>query len=343
MNDSITFESPGKTIRADLSCESSWLGNTVYPSTVVLRIRYRGYPLIADTSLKLDNDTTLYGLEFAGVEEKHGEMRLGSTFQKIVRLRECGGSKRELSVTLRLSDVSVFLDLNQLGSEQKNRTILPSFIDDAPLVSNSEELPAVAYVGPGALAAEWPKEGSVHLVIFDRPGKLAEMKFALQEDALSPVIERGADGCRLLYTQLPFSKVAPDKAVYSDDIRTSYRGAFDCLLDHYSGNDDDFWVMRGDPKLFVVAARRIADRWIVCGLTGKPRTLTIRLEELWLRLPPEMRPLQWQAAIQRDPVLDEPGDIMEENFNDLAPDARIALDLKKNGGFIIKFEPIKDA
>ena len=343
MNKTITIESPDLNISAELSLESVWSGKTVYPSAVILRIKYRDYPVVAETPLSLDDGNILYGLEFTGVEDVHGEMRLGATLQKLVRLRERGGLKRELSVTLRLSDVSVFFDLNESGAEHKNRTPLPAFVDGSPVVSKQDAHPVVAYVGPGALAALWPKDGTVHLVIFNRPGKMAEMHFGLLDDDIPPAIESGADGTRHLYTQLPFFKDAPAVVTYADDMRLSYRRAFDTLLGHYSAEDDDFWCMRGEPGLFAVVARRIADRWVVCGLTGKTRTLTVRLEELWLRLPPEMRSLRWKASILRDPVLDEQGEIVEETFDDLAPDARIALDLKKNGGFVIEFEAMKDA
>ncbi|MFO7937097.1 MAG: glycoside hydrolase family 97 C-terminal domain-containing protein [Kiritimatiellia bacterium] len=342
MNKNITVESPDKRIRAEISLVEFWCDNTVYPSAAVLRITFRGYPVVQTEALRLNEESALYGLEFVGAEESHSEMRLGAAFQKVIHLRERGRSGRDFSVTLRLSDVSLFFDINEIGSERKNHTLLPCFADDAPLISKPRELPVVAYIGPGSLAAVWPQEGTIHLVISGRPGRLAEMHFALLDSMPFSRVKTGSDGCLAIYTQLPFVKNTSRKVEYSDEIRLSYQRAFDCLLEHYSENDEDFWVMRGDPGVFAVVARQVNSKWIVCGLTDAPRTLTIRFEELWLRLPPEMRLLKWHANIVRDPVLDEADELVEESFTDLAPDVRIALDLKRNGGFVIEFEPMKD-
>ncbi len=62
-------------------------------------------------------------------------------------------------------------------------------------------------------------------------------------------------------------------------------------------------------------------------------------EDIWYRMPQNVRALKWKLSISRDSVNDEPGEVMEESFDHLAPDIRVALDLKKNGGFTMKFEP----
>jgi hypothetical protein len=332
----IPVESPDGNIRAELSLETFWVGNTVYPSLALLRIWYRGYRLIED--MPVSPGDALFGVEIGAVEESTSEMRLGSALQKMICLQERAGEQREFKVSLRLSNVSVFFDVQAQG--ESVAAPRPALITSAPLISVPGDQPSVAYVGPGAIAASWPHHHADHLVIFSRPGLLAEMRFNVLEDAVDPVVNDGADGIRMLYTRLPFSSALPGSAVYSDAITLSYRKAFNVLLEHYAGTDHDFRVMRGDPGHFAVVARRIAERWIVCGLTAKSRTLTIRLEDLWLMLPDEMRALTWRASILRDPVLDEPGDIIEESFDGLAPDLRIALDLKKNGGFVIVFEPM---
>ena len=47
------------------------------------------------------------------------------------------------------------------------------------------------------------------------------------------------------------------------------------------------------------------------------------------------------VEILRDPVKGEAGDRVAESFADQAPDVRVALDLAKNGGFLITFHPQK--
>lgn len=339
MNKVIRIESPDKQIRAALALETWWIDNTVFPAVAILRIKYRDHKVIE--ALPLSNREIHCALEITGADDSCELTRLGAAHQKKIHLHELSGKKRGFDVVLRLSNVSVFFDVQSQGRSAHSH--LPVFTESAPMLSRAGEQPTVVYVGQGAIAAAWSNKGEYHLVIFKRPGQLAEMCFNVLSDPVVPVIDKAADGTRLIYTQLPFCGVSPMSAVYSDAIRHSYRRAFDRLLEHYAGGDDDFWIVRGEPGVFVVSARRIAMTWIVCGLTAAARTLTIRFEELWLRLPAAMRSLQWRASIVRDPVLDEPGEVFEESFAALAPDARIALELKKNGGFIIEFEAVRGA
>ena len=105
------------------------------------------------------------------------------------------------------------------------------------------------------------------------------------------------------------------------------------------GADDDFWMLRGEPGVFAMAARRQDNAWQVAGVTAEAQTLTVRFEDLWLRMPAELRALRYSVAILRDPVPGEQGDRVEESFADQAPDVRVALDLAKNGGFVLTFRP----
>ena len=74
-------------------------------------------------------------------------------------------------------------------------------------------------------------------------------------------------------------------------------------------------------------------------MTGESRTLTVRFEDLWLRMPAEMRALSYTVEIFRDPNAKEQGTCIEESFTGQAPDVRIALDLSTNGGFLLTFHP----
>lgn len=76
-----------------------------------------------------------------------------------------------------------------------------------------------------------------------------------------------------------------------------------------------------------------------CGVTGESRTLTLRFEDLWLRMPAELRSLSYTVEIFRDPNAKEQGTSIEESFSGQAPDVRIALELSTNGGFLLTFRP----
>ena len=118
----------------------------------------------------------------------------------------------------------------------------------------------------------------------------------------------------------------------------AYRAAFEMMLGR-GAVSDDFWMIRGEPGEFAVAARRQGGVWQVAGVTAAARTLTVRFEDLWLRMPVELRALAYTVEILRDPIKDEPGNRVEESFAEQAPDVRVAMDLAKSGGFLITYRP----
>jgi hypothetical protein len=98
-------------------------------------------------------------------------------------------------------------------------------------------------------------------------------------------------------------------------------------------------MMRGEPDDFAVMARRKDGVWQVSGVTATAQTLTVRFEDLWLRLPLELRATRYTVAIVRDPLAGETGDCVAESFAGQAPDVRVALDLAEGGGFALTFTP----
>lgn len=82
----------------------------------------------------------------------------------------------------------------------------------------------------------------------------------------------------------------------------------------------------------------------VCGLACAATTLTVRFEDVWRLLPSSRRAFSYSCAVARDPhSKDDPSaqaeGIVRESLPDLAPDARICLDLADNGGFVLTFHP----
>jgi 23S rRNA pseudouridine1911/1915/1917 synthase len=155
-------------------------------------------------------------------------------------------------------------------------------------------------------------------------------------DAL-PVSD-GRQGCDALFLTVPFTKAALPAPVFGEGVTPAYRAAFDMMLGREDAGDD-FWMMRGEPGVFAVAARRLGGVWRVGGVTAAAQTLTVRFEDLWLRMAPELRALRYTVAILRDPATGESGDRVEESFDGQAPDVRVALDLAKGGGFLLTFTP----
>jgi len=340
----VIISSVDKSVCAKLTLESFWCGNTVYPAAPVLTISHKGGSVVRRSLLSFQpaaEDLICYGLAIKSVRHQNQETRFGLGRQVVVRLCERHGLKREIEITLRVTGISAFCALCQprkLTETGCDRSRL-QFVDGAVFHSRNAEKPVVAYAPTSLLFAYWNHANEHHLVMFERPGSLAEMQFGVL-DAISEIqVENGVDGCRMIYTRLPFTKAILPAASYGEKIRISYKVAFDEFLVHYNRVDDDFRLMRGEPGIFVVGARRNGSCWSVVGITSKARTLTVRFEDLWLRMPPEMRELKWKVTLIRDPVNDETGGLIKESFDDLVPNIRIALDLKKDGGFLMKFSP----
>jgi hypothetical protein len=68
-------------------------------------------------------------------------------------------------------------------------------------------------------------------------------------------------------------------------------------------------MMRGEPGEFAVGARRQGAVWRVAGVTAAAKTLTVRVEDLWLRTPVEWRARRYTVEILRDPSPARPGPV----------------------------------
>lgn len=90
-------------------------------------------------------------------------------------------------------------------------------------------------------------------------------------------------------------------------------------------------VIRDEPGEYRVTAEYSPDgSFTVRGESVKPVTLTVRVEDAWDRIPGELRRCSYNAEVWRDDA-PSPGNVLE----DIAPDARIFLDFRKN--FRIEF------
>ena len=82
-------------------------------------------------------------------------------------------------------------------------------------------------------------------------------------------------------------------------------------------------------------ARRIGATWQEGGFTVEATTLTVRFEDVLDLTPPALRATSYGVTVLRDG-----GDAV---LTDIAPDARIFIDLAANGGFLLSFTPTEDA
>ena len=195
----------------------------------------------------------------------------------------------------------------------------------------------IFFAPSGKLVAEWQRTGGpLKMAVVDRPGDLAVKRFEVAP-LESWSIQNGKQGCQSLFDLVPF--VAGDVPVPTFDacLTPAFCKAYLCVIERDVAIDD-FWMIRGEPGVFAVVAQRRGASWRVCGVTGESRTLTVRFEDLWLRMPAELRALSYTVDVIRDPNAKEQGVLIEESFAGQAPDVRIALDLSSNGGFLLTFQ-----
>lgn len=85
-------------------------------------------------------------------------------------------------------------------------------------------------------------------------------------------------------------------------------------------------VIRDEPGEYRVTARYSDDgTFSVFGETVKPIILTVRVEDVWDRIPENLRRYSYCATVWRDDA-EAPSNILE----DVAPDARIFLDFSRS-------------
>jgi hypothetical protein len=273
---------------------------------------------------------------------------------------------QDLSIT-RFPEGSVLLGDGETPNAER-RT--PNAEREGPQVRfapNAErEGPQVRFAPSGKLIAFWRHGLEQHVVFFDRPGDLAERRFGALERVGELVVADGRQGCNHLFLTVPFTKAALPAPLFGEGVTPAYRAAFEMILGRglsvaagrlappegaegaargrACATDpaeawSDYCMLRGEPGEFAMAARREGGVWQVAGVTASARTLTVRFEELWLRMPSALRALAYAVEILRDPITGEAGDCVEESFAEQAPDVRVALDLAKSGGFLITFRP----
>ncbi len=184
-----------------------------------------------------------------------------------------------------------------------------------------------------------------------RPADLAQARLGTDPAVESLELADGRDLLTAAFAVVPFVRgpfsggsqlVATANSlpepVFDEAVTPAARAAFRVFLGLDSAGDD-FRVMRGEPDDFLVFARRIGTSWQVGGFTVDATTLTVRFEDVWDLTPPELRATSYGVTVLRDGG----NAVHPDHLPDIAPDARIFIDLAANGGFLLSFTPTEDA
>ena len=200
---------------------------------------------------------------------------------------------------------------------------------DGSLWSESPGCPARAWTRPADLAqARLGTDPAVESLELADGRDLLTAAFAVV-----PFVCGFSGGSQLVATANPLSE-----PIFGDTVTPAARAAFRVFLG-LDGAGDDFRVMRGEPDDFLVFARRSGAAWRVGGFTVESTTLTVRFEDVWNLTPPELRATSYSVTVLKDGACAIPPTIL----TDIAPDARIFIDLAANGGFLLSFTPTEDA
>ncbi len=373
MAEPLTLFSPAGRVRAELAVETVWIGSTVCPACPVWRVWVDGCAVV-DTStagLVTGNGPLGYGMRLVKVSRHRPQTGLGPGRSLVARFAARDG--RELELTLRVTDLSAFCAVRQprtrrpdaedigvtrflegsvllgpAGTLNAQRSALnahglPSKGPGVALTSDLRSLiadapPQVRFTPDGKGVAFWRHGLERHVVFFDRPGELAERRFAALASVAALDVADGRQGCDHLFLTVPFTRNALPTPAFGAALTPAYRAAFEALIDREAACDA-FWMMRGEPGEFAVGARRQGATWRVAGITAAAKTLTVRVEDLWLRTPVEWRAPHYTVELLRDPLPGEAGPCVEETFAAQAPDVRVALDLARDGGFLVTLRP----
>ena len=344
----IELVSPAGRVRIEMAVESVWIGATVYPECPIWRVWYDGRPVVAASTLGLHPQAEVpraYAMTLQRITRQTVQTGIGPGVE--AKAIFAGRDGRELEIHLRATDMSAFCSVrcpeepspSMHSVQDLSVTRFPEGSARSGEAAPDSQGPQVWFVPSGKLVAFWRHGAEQHIVFFDRPGDLAVRRFGALKSIGALSVSDGRQGCEHLFLTVPFTKAALPEPVFGEALTPAFRAAFEMMLGRDS-TSDDFWMIRGEPGVFAVAARRQGRVWHVGGVTAAAQTMTVRFEDLWLRMPAELRALSYRVTIVRDPLKNEAGDPIEESFADQAPDVRVALDLAKDGGFLLRFEPL---
>ncbi|MBO4287034.1 MAG: hypothetical protein J5985_02575 [Kiritimatiellae bacterium] len=190
--------------------------------------------------------------------------------------------------------------------------------------------PVVRYLPSGCLAAVSLDGGEASLRLFDSPQELANTRTAAPsgETALAD----GASALAYFFTVAPFEPAA--SFTLGPAVTPAFRAAFAAL----SGGNVRF--LRGEFGAFLMgyAVDAATASFRVACITAAPRMLTVRLEDIWLALPEELRFPFYDLTLTRDPNrLDETNlTVVTETFPRQPGNLRLFLELARNGGFLLE-------
>jgi len=148
------------------------------------------------------------------------------------------------------------------------------------------------------------------------------------------------DELEAVFREIPFS-AGPAGWMPFDGVTTAHRLAFRDYL-HFTApsfSRRNVVPLRGEPGRFIMLAYPWFGGWKVSMFCAEETVLTVRMEDLVLRLPEARQVPNWRVSISRDPKPDEAEGLVKEQFERVAWDTRIRLICAKAGGAVVMIRP----
>lgn len=348
----LRVESPGATVALEVRVESLWLAQTFYPEVLVWRVWFKGCAVIGPAVILLrDQHGVLHGCGARVLKVVRYRPTTAIGQGRAVRLRLASDGDNWFEIALRITDLSAFCAVRQRGNRgflsDESVTRLPTGAvaigGGAAVDYIATATPTAFYMPSSKVVAFWSKTDGQHFLFFDTPRAMAAGKFGAlaQVDALR--VESGSQALHHFFLTLPFTRAPLPAPLFGNRLTKAARAAF-ALMCAVDGVGEDYQVMRAEPGVFAVVARREGARWRVAGIADRPITLTVRFEELWWRTPQVLRGESYSVIILRDVTAADvaassnmEADSVAEIFGGQAPDVRVVLDLARDGGFLLTF------
>ena len=348
-----TFTSPAGLIRLELSVETVWVGETVYPDVAVWRLRYRDRPVTATSFFRLrgaGGEPVAYGMTLTEVRER------AAARAALFDARWVDRAGDGFTVTFVLTDLppeeSGPYDLPQLActwaikpdasAENMRDDSLIAFPDGScpfnPGVG--DDLPDHLFSPDGKVIVHWRRPFLGQLFFFDRPGDLAVARIPLGQRREVWEVTDPQTAVTELFTLAPHLSALPLAIRFAcEGLTPAFQAAYRWMVEVDPACEVN-WLLRGEPGAFAVWARRKGDTWQIAGVSVTERVLTVRLEDLIGRTPGATADDPVRIALLRDPNKNETGlDSVSESFDALPFATKIVLEVKAGGGFLITVHP----
>ncbi|MBR4170527.1 MAG: hypothetical protein IKR48_02625 [Kiritimatiellae bacterium] len=208
-------------------------------------------------------------------------------------------------------------------------------------------MPVIRHLPSGGILAVRLDPPPACVRLFDTPvalanarcGELAdsfETEGAVSASSLSPT-----EAVRYWFRTAPFVARNAQEVSLSEEATPAFRAAFHL----FSSSPVTF--IRGELDAYLIGVARDGGVFSVAGITIRSRVLTVRLEDIWYRLPVSVRASFYDLTIlrdahNRDTEEQKVAGVVEEGFPEQPGNTRVVLELHANGGFVLTCRPSSD-